>query len=324
MEASELRYQEHKILLRIATQLNSAVDLNAALQLSIKETVDLLGLKTGWIWLLHNQTNSVFLAASYNLPPAFTQQPERLSGWCYCIEKYLSNKLSSASNINEITCSRLKDLKEGTDGLRYHATIPLNDQKTKLGLLNLVSESTGQLTKQQLKLLNIIGEMISMAIKRTRLYEQSREIGVIEERQRLSQKFQQNLSNLNVLMKELSLKLTHLQQAKSVSENNILVLQNLIKNIQQHSGKNLNDVEIAATKKQNQPSFQYPVSPITQRELEVLNQLKEGKTNKNIANELFISERTVKFHVSILLNKLNAKNRTDAVQIALKRGIVEL
>lgn len=68
MEASELRYQEHKILLRIATQLNSAVDLNAALQLSIKETVDLLGLKTGWIWLLHNQTNSVFLAASYNLP----------------------------------------------------------------------------------------------------------------------------------------------------------------------------------------------------------------------------------------------------------------
>lgn len=208
--------------------------------------------------------------------------------------------------------------------MRYHATIPLNDQKTKLGLLNLVSESTGQLTKQQLKLLNIIGEMISMAIKRTRLYEQSREIGVIEERQRLSQKFQQNLSNLNVLMKELSLKLTHLQQAKSVSENNILVLQNLIKNIQQHSGKNLNDVEIAATKKQNQPSFQYPVSPITQRELEVLNQLKEGKTNKNIANELFISERTVKFHVSILLNKLNAKNRTDAVQIALKRGIVEL
>jgi len=58
--------------------------------------------------------------------------------------------------------------------------------------------------------------------------------------------------------------------------------------------------------------------------LEVLNLIKEGKTNKNIAEELFISERTVKFHVSILLSKLNAKNRTDAVQIALKRGIVSI
>jgi len=320
LEESELPYQDLKILLRIATQLNSAVDLNAALQLSLKETIDLLGLQTGWIWLLHTQTNSVFLAASYNLPPAFTQHPERLSGWCYCIEKYLY--------INEITCSRLKDLQEGTNGLRYHATVPLNDplidQKSKLGLLNLVSQSSRQLTKQQLELLHIIGEMISMAIKRTRLYEQSREIGVMNERQRLSQKFQQNLNNLNESVKELSLKITDLQQHKSLSENGLSELQALIQNIQHHSSKNLNDVELSATTKQKQSSFQYPISPLTQRELEVLNLLKKGKTNKAIAKELFISERTVKFHVSILLNKLNAKNRTDALQIALRLGIVEI
>jgi len=267
LEESELPYQELKILLRIAAQLNSAVDLNAALQLSLKETVDLLDLKTGWIWLLHTQTNSVFLAASYNLPPAFTQQPERLSGWCYCIEKYLSNQLPDASNINEITCSRLKDLQEGTNGLRYHATVPLNDplndQKSKLGLLNLVSESSGQLTKQQLELLHIIGKMISMAIKRTRLYEQSREIGVMEERQRLSQKFQQNLNNLNEPVKELLQKITDLQQDQSVSENGLSELQTLAQNIQQHSRQNLNDVEISSTNKQRQPSFQYPISPLT-------------------------------------------------------------
>ena len=54
----------------------------------------------------------------------------------------------------------------------------------------------------------------------------------------------------------------------------------------------------------------------------MLEELKQGKTNKAIAADLFISERTVKFHVSTLLSKLDAANRTDAVQIAVKRGLI--
>ena len=63
---------------------------------------------------------------------------------------------------------------------------------------------------------------------------------------------------------------------------------------------------------------------LTGRELQVLKALAKGERNQTIANTLFISERTVKFHVSAILAKLNANNRTEAVKIAAERGLVSL
>ena len=64
--------------------------------------------------------------------------------------------------------------------------------------------------------------------------------------------------------------------------------------------------------------------PLTPREVEVLELLAEGLPNKAIATRLRISDQTVKFHVSSISGKLDAKNRTDAVRRAVRRGLITL
>jgi DNA-binding NarL/FixJ family response regulator len=64
--------------------------------------------------------------------------------------------------------------------------------------------------------------------------------------------------------------------------------------------------------------------PLTERELEVLRLMAQGQMNKEIAAALVISERTVKFHVSAILGKLGAGNRTEAVTLAAQQGLIEL
>jgi DNA-binding NarL/FixJ family response regulator len=68
------------------------------------------------------------------------------------------------------------------------------------------------------------------------------------------------------------------------------------------------------------------VSPeaLTSREIEVLELLAEGLANKAIAARLRISDQTVKFHLSSIAGKLGAKNRTDTVRLAVRRGLVTL
>ena len=63
---------------------------------------------------------------------------------------------------------------------------------------------------------------------------------------------------------------------------------------------------------------------LTSREIEVLRLIAAGKANKLVASDLSITEETVKGHVKNILSKLDARDRTHAVTIALKRGIIEL
>ena len=64
-------------------------------------------------------------------------------------------------------------------------------------------------------------------------------------------------------------------------------------------------------------------SGLSERELDVLGALASGLSNQQIAQKLFVSEQTVKFHLSNIYRKLGARNRTEAVRIAVASGFVE-
>jgi DNA-binding NarL/FixJ family response regulator len=69
------------------------------------------------------------------------------------------------------------------------------------------------------------------------------------------------------------------------------------------------------------PHFE-PESALTQREMQVLALLADGASNKVIARKLDISVHTAKFHVASVTAKLRARNRTDAISIALREGVL--
>jgi two-component system, NarL family, response regulator LiaR len=70
--------------------------------------------------------------------------------------------------------------------------------------------------------------------------------------------------------------------------------------------------------------LQPPYEALTRRELEVLALLAQGMQNKEIAAQLVISERTAKFHVTSIMGKLGATNRTEAVALAAQHGLITL
>jgi DNA-binding NarL/FixJ family response regulator len=86
-----------------------------------------------------------------------------------------------------------------------------------------------------------------------------------------------------------------------------------------HAGKKRIPAEVAA-----ELAGHAADDDLTARELEVLRLIASGNANKEIAHRLSIGEETVKSHVTKILEKLDANDRTHAVTIALKRGIIDL
>lgn len=94
----------------------------------------------------------------------------------------------------------------------------------------------------------------------------------------------------------------------------------LLEGIRQvHAGKKRIPTEIAARLAEHLSD-----ESLTARELEVLRQVATGDRNRDIGAHLFISEDTVKAHVKHIMDKLGANDRTEAVSIAIRRGIIQL
>ncbi len=94
----------------------------------------------------------------------------------------------------------------------------------------------------------------------------------------------------------------------------------LIDTIRQvHAGKKRIPPEIAS-----QLAEHITDEALTNREVEVLQSIAGGNRNRDIANALFISEETVKVHIKHIMEKLGAGDRTEAVAIGIRRGIIHL
>jgi DNA-binding NarL/FixJ family response regulator len=88
---------------------------------------------------------------------------------------------------------------------------------------------------------------------------------------------------------------------------------------QVHAGKKRIPPEIASQLAEHMSD-----ENLTEREVEVLRQVADGNRNRDIAKNLFISEETVKVHIKHIMEKLGATDRTQAVAIGVRRGIIQL
>ena len=182
----------------IAEALNRSADVRPALERTLALLGDLLGLRTGWVWLLDPETDQFYLAAAQNLPP-YLQEPLHMTGsWCLCTDLFRHGRLAP-TNVDVLACSRLRAavearVPEATLGLRYHASIPLHFQGRRLGIVNLAGPSWRRLTADELRLLATIADQVGIALERARLAGESARLARAEERTRLAREIHDTLA----------------------------------------------------------------------------------------------------------------------------------
>ncbi|HEX6508891.1 MAG TPA: GAF domain-containing sensor histidine kinase [Chloroflexota bacterium] len=216
LPTEDKRTHELRILNAVAEALNSAPDVRQALERTLSLVAGLLGLRTGWVWLLDPDSGHFYSAAVQNLPP-YLQEPVRMTGRpCWCIQQFQQGKLT-AKNIDVLECSRLQPAVrahavEVTQGLQYHASIPLYFRDTPLGIMNVTSPTWRRLTRDELRLLSTIAYQIGIAIERARLAEESTQLARAEERARIAREIHDTLAQgLTAITLHLEGALRHLE-----------------------------------------------------------------------------------------------------------------
>ncbi len=209
------RARELRILNAIAEALNSAPDVQQALARTLALVADLLGLRTGWVWLLDPETGQFYNVVVQNLPP-YLQEPVRMTGRsCWCLYAFRAGRLTP-KNVNVLECSRLRGAVEdnaldATQGLGCHASIPLYFQDRPLGIMNVAGPAWRELTREELRLLSTIAYQVGIAIERARLAEESARLARAEERARLAREIHDTLAQgLTAIALHIEGSMTHL------------------------------------------------------------------------------------------------------------------
>ncbi len=306
----ENRLNELATLNTILEILNQHLDFPKALQLALEELTKLLNLSTGWVFL-EDDENVLRLAAFTGLPPALAKSKAQClrEGSCTCHGRFQRGQLNKGVNI--VDCSRLEVAKGNTRDLEVHASMPLLTSEGAVGILNLASPEKSIFDDETLAFLTVVGRSLGLAFRRAKLQEaqiQERErLAKLEERNRLAQEIQHSVtqllqaagSSLQVAQENESERKVALKRSSSLVNSSLSGLQDL--------DKVLNPAQ--------------DLRNLTPKEREVLKLLSKGLSNKQIAKTLDIAEKTVKVHVSHVLEKLELKGRTQAALWAKARGL---
>ncbi|KXS30759.1 MAG: Diguanylate cyclase/phosphodiesterase (GGDEF & EAL domains) with PAS/PAC sensor(S), partial [Candidatus Gallionella acididurans] len=163
-------------LYHVAEGLNHAVSEREVCERALEHVVEIPGVRAGWISLREGETG-FRLGAARNLPPAL-QVPGAMEGLCECRRRFFAGELDHVTNILE--CERLKNAKGDTNGLRYHASVPLWSGDHMLGIMNLVGADQGMFKDDELETLYGVGHQVGIALERARLHEHLEQL--VEER----------------------------------------------------------------------------------------------------------------------------------------------
>jgi two-component system NarL family sensor kinase len=197
-----------EILVRIAQELADATEVDAALEGALRIVADALALKTGWVWRFDTRIGSFYSAAAQNLPP-YLQEPIHMTGAsCWCIDSFRRGALRPG-NIDIMQCSRLASAVGDTEGLRYHATIPLTFQGRPLGIMNVAGPKWRELTPDELELLGAIASQIGVWLERARLADEKAELARADERARMARDIHDTLAQ------SLTAVILHIESASS-------------------------------------------------------------------------------------------------------------
>jgi two-component system, NarL family, sensor kinase len=188
-------------LTALAQALSRSSNLADSLDAALATVAELLGLETGWVWLLDETTGEPRLAAARALPAVLRDHPDAMHGDCYCLSSFRAGHLHVAANVSVIRCSRLAAAvadSPGDDaaiaGLRCHASIPLVVGGRRLGMLNVAGHDWRVLSEDELHLLTTAGALVSLAVERSRLESAGIRAVAAEERNRLAREIHDTLA----------------------------------------------------------------------------------------------------------------------------------
>ncbi|RME47106.1 MAG: GAF domain-containing protein [Chloroflexi bacterium] len=193
-DATSQRAAELSALYAVASTVSQSLDLDEVLNNALDEVLQLMQTDVGWIYLVDEEMEGLTLSAYRGQDTKLAQEVR----WLHFGEGFSGYVAQHGEPL------LVKDITNNTEftphpaalrgGLRSFAGVPLEAKGRILGVLGVAGYGDRQFTRQETDLLSSIGRQVGIAVENARLYDQSREVAALEERNRLAREIHDTLA----------------------------------------------------------------------------------------------------------------------------------